>query len=152
MAYLKEILPKTSCNLNILQDNGTKLKNNHLISTFKSLVINRIYSNPLFAKGNGRVENVHNLLKRTTPTFIHNSTLEWDDALPLVIYCFNGAPSVNECESHFYLVHERDPLEGRLSHLQNYCRYTGQQPDRLAVQEPRNMWKMHAKLLWESIQ
>ena len=78
---------------------------------------------------------------------MHNSTLEWDDALPLAIYCFNVAPLVNDLESPFYLVHGRDPLEGRSSHLQNYCRYVGEQLGRLAVQELRNMWKMHAKLL-----
>ena len=64
-----------------------------------------------------------------------NSTLEWDDALPLATYCFNIAPSVNDLESPFYLIHGRDPLEGRLSHLQNYCWYVGEQPGRLAEQE-----------------
>ena len=80
---------------------------------------------------------------------MHNITLEWDDALPLAIYCYNIAPSVNYLESPFYLVHNRDPLKGRLSHLQNYCRYIREQPGRLAVQELRNMWKRHGKLLQE---
>ena len=53
------------------------------------------------------------------------------------------APSVNGLESQFYLVHGRDLLEGRLSHLQNYWRYIGEQPGRLAVQELRKMWKTH---------
>ena len=57
-----------------------------------------------------------------------STTLERNDALPLVTYCFNVAPSVHDLESPFYLVHGRDPLEGRLSHLQNYCRYVGEQP------------------------
>ena len=149
MAYLKEILPKTSCTLYILQDNGTEFKNDHLISTFESLGIKRIYSNPFYPKGNGRIENVHNFLKRTIAKFMHNSTLEWDDTPPLAIYCFNVAPSVNELELPFYLVHGRDPLEGRSIYLQNYYRYVGEKPGRLAVQELRNMWKTHAKLLQE---
>ena len=52
IAYLKEILPKTSYSLYVLQDNGTELKNNHLISTFKSLGIKRINSNSFYPKGN----------------------------------------------------------------------------------------------------
>ena len=60
--------------------------------------------------------------------FMHGSQLEWDDALPPVTYCHNIAPSVDDCESPFYLVHDRDPLEGRLSNLQNYCRYVRDQP------------------------
>ena len=50
----------------------------------------------------------------------------------------------------FYLVHSRDPLEGRLSNLQNYCRHVGDQPGGLAVQELRKIWKLHAKLLTET--
>ena len=41
-------------------------------------------------------------------------------------------------------MHGRDPLEDRLSNLQNYCRYLGDQPGQIAVQE---LGKMHAKLL-----
>ena len=53
--------------------------------------------------------------------FMHGSQLKWDDALPLVIYCYNIALSVDDLESSFYLVHDRDSLEGTLSNLQNYC-------------------------------
>ena len=78
---------------------------------------------------------------------MYNSTLEWDNALPLATYCFNVAPLVNNLESPFYLVHGRDLLEGRLSHLQNYCRCVDKQRGKLAVQQLRNMWKTLAKLL-----
>ena len=81
---------------------------------------------------------------------MHGSQLKWHDALPLAIYCYNIAPSVDELESTFYLVHNKDPLEGRLSNLQNYCRYVRDQPGQLAVQELRKMWKPHAKLLEEN--
>ena len=94
-------------NFYILQDNGTEFKNAHLISTFESLGIKRTYSNPFYPTGNGKIENVHNFLKRTIAKFLHNSTLEWDGALPLAIYCFNVAPSVNDLDTPFYLVHGR---------------------------------------------
>ena len=38
-------------------------------------------------------------------------------------------------------------LEGRLSNLQNYCRYVGDQPGQVAVQELKKLWKLHAKLV-----
>ena len=82
--------------------------------------------------------------------FMHGSQHKWDDALPLATYCYNIATSVDDLESHFYLVHGRDPLEGRLSNLQNYCRYVGDQPGQLAVQELRKMWKLHTKLIKEN--
>ena len=150
MAYIKEILPKTSCPKFILQDNGTKFRNEQLMSVLDSLSIKHIYSNPYYPKGNSRTENVHSFLKCTILKFTYGSQLEWDEALPLATYCYNIAPLVDDLESPFYLVHGRDPLKGRLSKLQNYCRYVGDQPGKLAVQELRKMWKLHAKLLAEN--
>ena len=57
---------------------------------------------------------------------------------------------MDDLESPFYLVLGRDPLEGRLSNLQNYCRYLGDQPGQIVVQELRKLWKLHAKLLMEN--
>ena len=93
---------------------------------------------------------MHNFLKCTIAKFTYGSQLEWDDALPLPTYCFNIVPSMDDLKSPFYLMHGRDPLEGRLNHLQNYCRYIGDQPGQLAAQELRKMWKLHAKLLKEN--
>ena len=106
-AYIKHILPNTSCSTFILQDNGTELKNSQLIATFKSLGIKPIYSNLYRPQGKSRLENAHNSLKKISK-FLHNSTLEWDDILPIVAYIYNIAPSVNDLESPFFLVFGRD--------------------------------------------
>ena len=142
MAYIKEILPKTSCSKFILQDNGTEFINEQLMSIFDTLGIKQIYSNPCYPRGNSRIKNIHNFLKRTLAKFIHGSQLKWDDALPLTTYCYNIAPAVDDCELPFHLVHGRDPLEGRLSNLQNYWRYVRDQTGQLAVQELRKMGKL----------
>ena len=115
------------------------------MSVFDNLGIKHIYSNPYYPMGNSKIENVHNLLKCTIVKFTYDSQLEWHDA-----YCYNIAPSVDDLKSPFYLVHGRDPLEGRLSNLQNYFRYVGHKPGQLAVQELRKMWKPHAKILIET--
>ena len=114
---------------------------------FDTLGIKHIYRNPYYLQGNGRIENIHNFLKHTIMKFTYSSQLEGDDALPLATYCYNITPSVDDLESPFYLVFGQDPLEGRLNNLQNYCRYIGDQPGRLAVQELQRTWKLHAKLL-----
>ena len=128
MAYMKDILPKTSCPKFILQDSDANFRNEQLMSMFDSLGIKHIYSNPYYPKGNSRIENIHNFLKCTIAKFTCDSQLEWDDALPLATYCYNIAPSVDDLESPFYLVYGKDPLEGRLSNLKNYFRYLGDQP------------------------
>ena len=150
MADIKEILPKMSSPKFILQENGTEFKSEQLMSVFDSLGINCVNGNPNYPRGDSRIENVHNFLKCTIAKFTYGSQLEWDDALLLAMYCFNIASSVNDLESPFYLVHGRDPMEGRPSNLQNYCRYIGDQPGQLAKQKLRKIWKLHAKLLKEN--
>ena len=152
MAYIKYKLPTTSCSTFISQDNGTEFKNSQLIATFKSLGIKPIYSNPYRAQCNSRLENAHNLLKHTIWKFLHNSTLEWDDILPISTYIYSIALPVNDLKSPFFLVFGRDPLKGRLSHLQNYCRYLGTEPGQLAVDKLKCMWKLHTELLHDSRQ
>ena len=99
MAYIKEILPETSGSNFILQDNGTKFKNEQLMSIFDTLGIKQIYSNPYYPRGNSRIKNVPNFLKRTIAKFMHGSQLEWDNTLPLATYCYNIAPSIGDLES-----------------------------------------------------
>ena len=82
-----------------------------LMSMSDSLGIKHIYSNPYYPKGISRIENVHNFLKCTIARFMYDSQLEWDDVLPLATYCYYIAPSVDDLESPFYLVHGRDPLK-----------------------------------------
>ena len=109
----------------ILQDNATEFKNEQLMSVFEPSVLNIFYTKPYYPKGNSKVENVHNFLKSTIAKFTYGSQLEWDAKLTLATDCYNIIPSVNDLESPFNLVHGRDTFEGRLSKLQNYCRYLG---------------------------
>ena len=46
-----------------------------------------------------------NFLKCPTAKFIYGNSLKWDDMLPLATYCYNVAPSVDDLESPYYLVH-----------------------------------------------
>ena len=76
MAYIKEILLKTSCSKFILQDSGTEFKNDQLMSVFDTLGIECIYSNPYYPQSNGRIENVYNFLKCTIAKFTYGSQLK----------------------------------------------------------------------------
>ena len=75
-----------------------------------------------------------------------------DDILPIAAYIYNIAPSLNDLKSPFLLVFGRDPLIGRLSHLQNYCRYLGTEPGQLAVDKLKCMWKLQVEILHDSRQ
>ena len=69
MAYLKRVLPISSCSMYILQDNGTEFRNKQLVDTFKSLRVKPIYSSPYYPCGNGKLKNSHNFLKWSIAKF-----------------------------------------------------------------------------------
>ena len=73
--------------------------------------------------------------------------MEWDDVIPIAMYAYNVSLTTDGLESLFYLMFGRDPLEGRLTHVQGYCRYVGEQPGRQMVQELQKLWKVHAETL-----
>ena len=58
-----------------------------------------------------------------------------DDVIPIATYVYNISLTANGLESPYYLVFGRDPLEGRLTHIQGYCRYVREQPERQMVYE-----------------
>ena len=63
MAYLKKILPISSCSVYILQDNGAEFRNKQLVDIFKSLGIKPIYSSPYYPCSNGKLKNSHNCIQ-----------------------------------------------------------------------------------------
>ena len=142
MAYIKEILPKTSCSKFILQDNDTKFKNKQLITVFDTLGIKHIYSNPYYPQGNWRIK-------------MSITSLSVQSQRSLRVVNSNGMmhslrlPTAIALHHWWMTLSLHSILEGRLSNLQNYCRYIGDQPGRLVVQELQRTWKLHAKHLAE---
>ena len=110
-----------------------------------------IYSNSYWPRGNSKIENAHNFLKHTISKFLHNTDLEWEDMFPIATYIYNISPTVSGWESPFYLVFDRDPLKGRIAHLQGFCRYVGNQLGRQMLQELQKLWKVHAQTLREDM-
>ena len=44
--------------------------------------------------------------------FLSSLDAKWDKVLPFACYCFNSTPTSDNLESPFFLIHDRDPLEG----------------------------------------
>ena len=147
MTYLKRVLLINSYSVYVLQDNGTEFRNKQLVDTFKSLGVKPIYPSPYYPHGNGKLENSHNFLKWLMAKFLHNTNLEWDDIIPIATHVYNISLTADGLESPFYLAFGSDPLEGRLTHIQGYCRYVGEQPGRQMVQKLQKLWKVHAETL-----
>ena len=85
--------------------------------------------------------------------FLSSTDAEWDRILPFACYCFNTAPTADDLESPFFLVHGRDTLEGCIQLLgQGSIRYLGNDKGLILFAEICKLWSAHPKALQENRQ
>ena len=69
--------------------------------------------------------------------------VEWDKCLNLATYAFNISPSSDNCNSPYYLVYGREPIDVELQELEELHRYTGTNCGLKCLQQLNKIWKTH---------
>ena len=131
----------------ILGDNDTLFTNTVLTAACQNIGIKRLYSKPFHPKGNLRIENVYNFLKRRHTKFLDSSNLEWDELIPTACYCYNIFPSSNETEPLFYLMYSCEPAEDWLTYSNNWNRYYRDNSGKIILITLHKLWKHHIAYL-----
>ena len=102
-----------------LSDNGTSFINEHWRNLAKALAFTHIQSSLRNPRANGRIENVHNFLKRTMKKIRHgDKTIKWHEAIQIAAYYYNTFPSASNGHSPFLLHFGREcsnPLWNKLN-------------------------------------
>ena len=60
------------------------------------------------------------------------------------MYAFNISPSSDNCNSPYYLVYSREPIDVELQELEELHRYTGTNCGLKRLQQLSEIWKTHA--------
>ena len=143
-AYIETILPQIGPSRFILTDNGTEFKNDTMSKVLNRLNTEHKFTTVYFPRGNSRLENSHVLLKRSISKYIDILDVEWDKCLNLATYAFNISPSSDNCNSPYYLVYGREPIDAELQELEELHRYTGTNCGLKHLQQLSKIWKTHA--------
>ena len=143
-AYVETILPQIGPSRFILTDNGTEFKNDTMSKVLNRLNTEHKFTTVYFPRGNSRLENSHALLKRSISKYIDILDVEWDKCLNLATYAFNISPSSDNCNSPYYLVYGREPIDAELQELEELHRYTGTNCGLKRLQQLSEIWKTHA--------
>ena len=102
-----------------LSDNGTSFINEHWKNLAKALAFTHIQSSPRNPRANGRIENVHNFLKRTMKKIRHSDkTIKWHKAIQIAAHFYNTFSSASNAHSPFLLHFSREcsnPLWNKLN-------------------------------------
>ena len=138
------ILPQIGPSKFILTDNGTEFKNDTMSKVFSRLNIEHKFTTVYFPRGNSRLENSHALLKRSISKYIDILDVKWDKCLNLATYAFNISPSSGNCNSPYYLVYGREPIDMELRELEELHRYVGTNCGLKRLQQLNEIWKNHA--------
>ena len=126
-----------------LADNGTSFINKHWRNLANALALTHIQSrNP---QANGRIENVHNFLKRTMKKIRHgDKMIKWHEAIQIAAHYYNTFPSASNGHSPFLLHFGREcsnPLWNKLNPGNTVIR---QRDITTSVHELHKLWKAHA--------
>ena len=143
-AYIETILPQIGPSRFILMDNGTEFKNDTMNSVLIRLNTEYKLTMVCFPRGNSRLENLHTLLKRSISKYIDLLDVEWDRCLNLATYAFNISPSSDNCNSPYYIVYGKEPIDAELKELEELHRYTGTYCGLKHLQQLNKIWKTHA--------
>ena len=145
-AYTLHIFTRFGASKFILSDNGKEFKNHILQEVCNKLNTEHKFSNAYYPKGNSRIENVHNFLKRSIAKYQDTySQLEWDDAIYLACYAFNISETCDNLNSPFFINHGKHPLDPQLKMLHTSQHYFGNNQGLLNLHELRRIWTNHAK-------
>ena len=143
-AYVETILPQIGPSRFILTDDGTEFKNDTMDKVLNRLNTEHKFTTVYFPRGNSRLENSHALLKRSISKYIDILDVEWDKCLNLATYAFNISPSSENCNSPYYIVYGREPVDAELQELEELHKYTGTNCGLKRLQQLSKIWKNHA--------
>ena len=115
--YIYKVYLPFGCTEKFLSDNGTSFINDHWQNLAKALAFKHIQSSPRNPRANGRIENIHNFLKRTTRKIMHgNPSMQWHKAIQVTVYNYKMFPGESNGHSPFLLHFGReDPLWNKLN-------------------------------------
>ena len=123
-AYVEIILPQIGPSRFILTDNGTEFKNDTMSKVLNRLNTEHKFTTVYFPRGNSRLENLN-----------------------LAMYAFNISPSSDNCNSPYYLVYGREPIDAELQELEELHKYAGTNCGLKHLQQLSEIWKTHADKL-----
>ena len=147
-AYVNLIQTKHGSSEWIISDNAQEFKSKLFQEVCDKLNSEHRYSTVYYPKGNARVENVHNFLKRVIAKYKDPyEELDWDAALQLACFAFNSSESTDGLQSPFFLIHGRHPREKQFEDLKISDRYLGDNEGLIRLKTLKKIWADHAKHL-----
>eukprot|EP00745_Piridium_sociabile_P008697 TRINITY_DN158_c0_g1_i1.p1 TRINITY_DN158_c0_g1~~TRINITY_DN158_c0_g1_i1.p1 ORF type:complete len:1374 (-),score=188.80 TRINITY_DN158_c0_g1_i1:1054-5175(-) len=106
----EKIIPRHSCPLQLVTDNGTENVNQTMRETLEELNIDHVTTSPYHPQANGKVERFHRTLHDALAKLARGNLEMWDVYLEQVLSAVRVSVSETTGHSPFFLLYARDPV------------------------------------------
>ena len=133
---LDEIIPRYSCPVTLLSDNGTEYCNRLIDEISKVLKIHRITTTPYHPQSNGKTERFHRVLNdMLAKQMIKGRNLStWDTYLPHILGAYRTSINETTTYSPHFLLYKCDPVLPIDTLLKPRRKYMGEAYHELALE------------------
>ena len=132
---LEEIIPRYSCPLALLSDNGGEFVNKILKEVVETQNIHHITTTVYRPQSNAKVERFHRTLHDVLSKKIADNEQTWDLFLNQTLAAIRFNINESSKTSPFYLLYHHDPILPLDTILKPRRKYAGDEPHQLAIQE-----------------
>ena len=131
---LDELIPRHSCPVTIVTDNGTEFKNSVMETLCQNLNIKHIFTSTYHPEGNGKTERFHRVMNDMLSKQASDRLERWDLSLPQVLAAYRVGVSDSTQYAPFFLLYTRDPVLPIDNLLRPRRKYLGDQHHQLALE------------------
>ena len=144
-SHIYKVYLPFGCTKNFLSDNSTSFINEHWRNLAKAVAFKHIQSSPRNPRANGKIENIHNFLKRTTRKIMHgNPHIQWHEAIQIAAHNYNTFPGASNDYSPFLLHFGREDSNPLWNKLNPGNTSIMQGNVTQSIHKLHKLWKAHA--------
>ena len=147
---LEEYIPRHSCPLALVSDNGTEFVNKIVQNICEVMKIARIKTSIYHPQGNAQVERLHRVINDMISKQIDKDASEWELAIPAVLTAIRTSPNATSKFSPFFLQYGRDPILPLDTLLGPQRRYLGSEYHKITLERQHEAFKLVQRQLKES--
>ena len=131
---IEEVIPRHSCPLQIVSDNGTENVNKIMAETLKDMNVDHATTSFCHLQSNAKVERFHRTLHDIMSKKMEGDLMTWDMHLNQTLSAIRISVAETTRHSPFFLMCNRDPVMAVDNILRPRRKYLGEEHHRVALE------------------
>ena len=109
-AFVEEIISRHGISKYLLSDRGSNFTSKLMREICKLLGTKQLFTSPIHAMANGRLERIHSVLSGILSHFVDQTQQNWDEVLPLALFALRSSVNRSTGDTPAQIFTGRDPF------------------------------------------